>query len=120
MENIFPHLRLMYPRRLSLSTRGLNQNDKLREMTPELRQSILERYLGWTESWALTLAFAITQSHEKSDRLLADAMVALIATEAMVPLRELTASSHAVRFASVLWETAQTEAYRGFGSESFF
>ncbi|MEW6057219.1 MAG: hypothetical protein AB1540_11450 [Bdellovibrionota bacterium] len=69
-----------------------------------------EKYLAWAESWGLSLGYAVTQSVEKAERAVADAVVALT-------LQDQVTSE---RFAGVLWEFADREAYRGFGSDLFF
>lgn len=102
-------------------------------MTPETKKLIVERCTSWIEAWGLSLAFAVTQSLERSERLVADAIVALIATELEQEaefgpeLREarrkgpfVPTSVNPVRFAATIWELADKEAYRGFGADAFF
>ncbi|MBI3557437.1 MAG: hypothetical protein HY074_14325 [Deltaproteobacteria bacterium] len=118
-------------------------------MSSETRKLVIERYTYWSETWGMSLAFAVTQSVEKSERIMADAIVALMAavTEqqgvAMIEARlaqyhrnngaELTNDLPtkakpapllhgitATRFAAVIWEMANAQAYRGFGIDPFF
>lgn len=118
-------------------------------MTSETRKLVTERYTTWSETWGMSFAFAVTQSVEKSERIIADAIVALVAavTEqegvAMVEARlaqyrrdkgaeitdELPVKAKpapllhgitATRFAAVIWEMANAQAYRGFGIDPFF
>jgi hypothetical protein len=99
-------------------------------MTPELRKIITERYTGWASTWGLSLAYAITQSAERAERLTADAIAALITSEFESHRKDLSRkeaasftippSVNAVRLAAVLWDMAEKEAYRGFGTDAFF
>src|SRR5581483_3242928 len=107
-------------------------------MTPELKKLIMDRYQGWAEVWGLSLAFAVTQSLEKAERAIADAIVALIAAETTAEAQasraqyslpkgessgkslKLPVSVNAVRFAAVLWELSDRQAFRGFGGDTFF
>lgn len=104
-------------------------------MKPELRKLIIERYTGWVEAWGLSLAFAVTQSLEKAERVVADAIVALIATEqeqedefgpeltskkSAAKGPQLPSSVNPIRFAMSLWELSNAQAYRGFGADPFF
>ncbi|MBI3544013.1 MAG: hypothetical protein HY075_12145 [Deltaproteobacteria bacterium] len=102
-------------------------------MTPETRKAIIERYTGWSENWGLSLAFAVTQSVEKAEQVVAEAIVALTTAAAEAeaeqartptptpgrPPAPLSAIS-SQRFAAVLWEMANAQAYRGFGADAFF
>jgi hypothetical protein len=119
-------------------------------VTREQRKVLIERYSGWAESWGLSLAFAVTQSLEKSERIVADAIVAMVATDREREARqasartatdaaeteaEISAVSRAVaraanisaaslqsatRFARALWELSDRQAFRGFGTDAFF
>lgn len=109
-------------------------------MTPEARKLITDRYLGWSELWGLSLAFAVTQSVEKSERVVADAIVALIAADVEQEAQAMARArmgrpdreSHpdnsgarriqvsATRFAGAIWELALAQAFRGFGADTFF
>lgn len=99
-------------------------------MTPELRKLITDRYLGFSENWGMSLSFAVTQSVEKAERIVADAIVALIARDdvedrknpssAGASKTELPTSATAVRFAQTVWELSNAEAFRGFGADTFF
>src|SRR6478609_2083054 len=91
-------------------------------MTGEQRKQLTEKYLGWAETWATSLAFAVTQSVEKSERIVADSIVAMIATEAERKKTETGAASgeSAVRFAESVWALANASAFRGFGADAFF
>lgn len=85
-------------------------------MTPEQKKIIVERYTGWAENWGLSFAFAVTQSVDKSEIIVSDAIAALVATD----IERASLPISATRFASVLWETANVHAYRGFGTDTFF
>lgn len=90
-------------------------------MTPDLRKQITDRYTTWSETWGLSMAFAVTQSVEKAERIVADVIVALIAQDAARPdSAPKSASASAQRFATALWEQTNQQAYRGFGADSFF
>lgn len=102
-------------------------------MSPELRKMMTERYVSWAEAWGMSLAFAVTQNLEKSERIVADAVVALIAAETEAEARLdpqaarakgskplIPSSVTAARFASVLWELSNKQAFRGFGADAFF
>ena len=120
-------------------------------MKPETRKLVTERYTVWSETWGMSLAFAVTQSVEKSERIIADAIVALVAavteqegvavvearlaqyrrdkgaeitddlpTKAKPTPSPLLHGITATRFASVIWEMANAQAYRGFGIDTFF
>ena len=102
-------------------------------MTPALKNLIIERYTGWVETWGVSFCFAVTQSLEKAERIVADAIVALVATELEQEAEfgpelhsknqkgpALPSSVTATRFAATLWEIANKDAYRGFGADAFF
>lgn len=100
-------------------------------MKPEVKKQIIERYTNWVEVWGLSLSFAVTQSLEKAERIVADAIVALITTEAeqeaefgpeLRPKKasQLPSSVNPIRFAMTIWELSNKQAYRGFGNDPFF
>ena len=102
-------------------------------MTPALKNLIIERYTGWVETWGVSFCFAVTQSIEKAEHIVAEAIVALVATELEQEAEfgpelgdknkkgpALPSSVNAVRFAGTLWEIANKDAFRGFGADAFF
>lgn len=88
-------------------------------MRTDERKTLIDRYTGWAEAWGLSLAFAITQSLEKSERIMGEAIASLVATAKALDPKDIHAAV-APRFASVVWEISNTQAYRGFGTETFF
>lgn len=117
-------------------------------MTSELKKLIRDRYTDWASLWGLSLAFAVTQNADKAERIVADAIVALIAAEVerhealMIEARaasfkkesdssktqalkfkkiiQVPTSVSPLKFGKALWELASTQAFRGFGADSFF
>lgn len=84
------------------------------------KQALSEAYLSLTQSWGMTLVFSVTQSLELSEKTVAEAVVALIATEVKSEAKRLTSTERAELFAKTLCEMALPLAFRGFTTESFY
>lgn len=105
------------------------------------QQNVAETYANWAETWGLSLAFGVTQSLEKSEKIISDCIVAIIATDMakenaadlVTPFVDFSQTSvdsltqpfpsfkpSPVRLASAIWQAADAHAYRGFGPDIFF
>lgn len=67
------------------------------------------RYIRWAEGWGLQLAFAVTQSAERAESIVTETLFAA-----------MTAGADASRFASIVWEISERQAFRGASSDAFF
>lgn len=82
-----------------------------------------ELFSTWSQNWGLSLAFAITQSVDESEKVVADAIVALVARKTSartMAVDDTEAEFEPSDFAATIWELASSKAFRGFGADSFF
>lgn len=110
---------------------------------PQLKRAITERYTDWAGTWGVSLAFAVTQSVDAAEAIVADAIVGVIAALAAVTNASdaslsvvkdsgrgatkrkasrfaLPASVNAIRFATAIWDASQRQAFRGHTQDPFF
>ncbi|MGE4233748.1 MAG: zf-HC2 domain-containing protein [Bacteriovoracia bacterium] len=82
-----------------------------------------EVYTSFASNWGIELVFAITQSLEQSEKILADAVAAMIAEDYPANAEKKSKvlySARAVGFASTLWRLSEKYAFRGLAADSFF
>ncbi len=83
-----------------------------------------ELFTAWSESWGLSLAFAITQSVDDSEKAVSEAIVALVARKTngrhTLAIDDTEGEMEPTDFAAAIWQIALPKAFRGFGADSFF
>ena len=88
------------------------------------RQLSRELFATWAQTWGLSLGFAITQSVDEAEKIVSDAIVALVARKSAsprtIPLEDAETDFEPTDFAATIWQLASPKAFRGFGADSFF
>lgn len=83
-----------------------------------------ELFSTWAESWGLSLAFAVTQSVDEAEKVVSEAIVALVARKTggkhSMALDDSEAEFEPADFAAAIWQIATPKAFQGFGADSFF
>lgn len=74
--------------------------------------------IDWVRAWAFTLAYAMTQSLDEAERVLAETIAQLTVQKNQINTEALALQR--IEFARVLFRVANPRAFRGFGADRFF